>query len=233
MFVYQLFILPYIYVTNPTPLKQMQTGWEREGSGFRSQSALQTGLWRQNWEPAVGGGAAEKAQVKSGMGSLTVSSLSFCFLSLNVGNDFSTLLRWQRRVCLVSRSYLELELKKERRSAAASRQPSTPQRVRRQPESAPKVSSYRVKMFTAVVFVFTQRVHFNHRLAQNPHQPNGTVSSYCQERRTKPVWAPACKNIKIFIIIRGNTIFSPLLFTHLSLCWRSLSHHEDEQVRSK
>lgn len=62
---YDTFMLRQPSFLPPASRMQMQTGREREGSGFRGQPALQTGLWGQNREPAGGGGAAEEAQVKS------------------------------------------------------------------------------------------------------------------------------------------------------------------------
>lgn len=64
---------------------------------------------------------------------------------------------------LFSRSYLELELRKERerRSGTASRQPGTPQRERRHPENIPKVNQMtklKISLVTAVFFFFIQYV---------------------------------------------------------------------------
>lgn len=147
--------------------------------------------------------------------------------SLNVVSDFSSIQWWHRCVCFVSRSYLEMELKKERRNAAAPRQPSTPQRARRHPESAPKVNSDRVKIFTAVFFVFIRFI-LTAGAPRIPISQTGqwavTVGSWGQNQsELQPVRSFSDHS-------RWKTFSSSLLFTHLSLHLRSLSHHEDEQV---
>lgn len=85
---------------------------------------------------------------------LFVFSYEACVILVQTCVDFAVFV-------LFFRSYLELELRKERerRSGAASRQPSTPQRERRHPENIPKVNQItklKISLVTAVFFFFIQ-----------------------------------------------------------------------------
>lgn len=173
----------------------MQAGREGEGSGIRGQPPLQAGLWRQNWESAGGGGAVEEAQVKS-----ESTRKNECGRWVNAWLD----------ACLVSRFYLERQLKKEREQRSASRQVVIPQKEPRPTESSPKVRSNKRKLLLWSQFSVTEyispTVYSRRPVGQKGEQPvnhrsRGQIQSQLQ---------PVCSFEKFHLKSNLTVLFFPI-----------------------
>lgn len=133
------------------------------------------------------------------------------------------------------RSNLELELRRER-DRRSEHQPSTPRRDRRRPDNMAKVSTHTTaeqneEIKSATVFV--PCVYPPGSVPRTPRQAGGRWTWDSQRLRTEPVWAPACECFSE-VHLSGNWWKFPIsILTNFVKCSssRSLSHHEDEQVR--
>lgn len=137
--------------------------------------------------------------------------------------------------CLVSRFYLERELKRQREQRTTSRQVVIPQKEPRAPESTPKVSSKERKLLLWSRFSVTQcispTVYSRRPVGQKGEQPVNHRSRGQIQSQLQPV-----SSFEKFLLKSNLTVlFFPIC--HLYFLspphLRSLSHHEDEEVSWK